>query len=64
MDMMARLLKDRWGASALSAIVSLLAAVAILAFDAPPAIFILALWAAITADVELSTRLDRRARRR
>jgi hypothetical protein len=64
MDVIARLLKNRWGASALSAIVSLLAAIAILTLNAPPAIFILSLWAAITADLELSSRIDRRARRR
>jgi hypothetical protein len=64
MDVIARVLRGRWGASALSAIVSLLAAIAILAFNAPAAIFILALWAAITADLELSSRIDRRATRR
>ncbi len=57
------LLKTSWGASTLSAIVSLLAGVAILAFNAPPALFILALWGGITAYIELGSRIDRRSHR-
>jgi hypothetical protein len=57
------LFKTSSGASALSAAVCSLAGIAILAFDAPPALFIIALWGAITAYVELGSRIDRRSHR-
>jgi hypothetical protein len=40
-----------------------LAVIAILAFNAPPALFIIALWGAITAYIELGSRIDRRGHR-
>ncbi|HEY6549751.1 MAG TPA: hypothetical protein VIY71_00975 [Solirubrobacterales bacterium] len=64
MDLMEWLFKTSWGASTLSAVVSSLAGVAILAFNAPPALFIIALWGAITAYIELGSRIDRRSRHR
>jgi hypothetical protein len=41
-------LQSRWGASALSTVVSVVCGIAIVAFGAPPAILILALWATIS----------------
>lgn len=64
MDLVEWLLKTSWGASTLSAIVSFAAGVAIVAFNAPPALFILSLWGAMTAYIELGSRIDRRTRRR
>jgi hypothetical protein len=63
MGLMKWLFKTSWGASTLSAIVSLLSGIAILAFNAPPALFILALWGAITAYIELGSRIDRPSHR-
>jgi hypothetical protein len=55
MDLMARLLKTPRGASLLSAIVSVAAAVAILAFGAPPATLILTSWVTATIYLTLSS---------
>ncbi len=61
---MVRFFKFPRGAIALSTLVSTMAAIAIIAFDAPPAIFILANWATATAYIELSSRMNRRLGRR
>jgi hypothetical protein len=61
---MARLLKFPRGAIALSALVSTCAAIAIIAFNAPPATFILASWAGATVYIQLNTRIKRRLGRR
>lgn len=61
MDLVEWLFKTSWGASTLSAIVCLLTGIAILAFNAPPALFIIALWGAITAYIELGSRIGRRS---
>jgi len=63
-DPMARFLRFPRGAILLSTLVSAAAAIAIIAFDAPPAIFILATWAGATAYMELSPRINRRLGRR
>jgi hypothetical protein len=61
MDLVEWLFKTSWGASTLSAIVSLFTGIAILAFNAPPALFIVALWGAITVYMELGSRIERRS---
>lgn len=64
MDMSEKFFRTRWGASTLSAAVSIVSGVAIIAFGAPPAILILASWAGATAYMGMSARVGRRPRRR
>jgi hypothetical protein len=47
-------LQSRWGASTLSAVVSIVCGIAIVALGAPPAILILALWATISIYLSLT----------
>ncbi|HUC08347.1 MAG TPA: hypothetical protein VMR96_09675 [Solirubrobacterales bacterium] len=54
MDLKTRFFQSRLAASSLSAIVSAICGVAIIAFGAPPAILILASWATITVYAMLS----------
>lgn len=61
---MARLLQFPWGLVALSSTVSVASGVAILAFEAPPAILILASWVTATFYLEMRRRIDRRLGRR
>jgi hypothetical protein len=63
-DLMARFFKFPRGAIVLSTLVSATAAIAIIAFGAPPAIFILSSWAGATAYMELNSRINRRLGRR
>jgi hypothetical protein len=64
MDLMARFLRFPRGAVILSSLVSVAAGVAIVAFEAPSAILILASWAGATFYMELNSRINRRLRRR
>lgn len=63
MGLNAGFFQSRWGASALSAVVSAICGVAIVVFGAPPAILILASWATITVYATL-TWPDKRPGRR
>lgn len=60
MDLMAKLLQFPRGLAATSGIVSLLCGAAILAFGAPPAILILAMWATATVYMTMKPRINRR----
>jgi drug/metabolite transporter (DMT)-like permease len=60
MDLMARLLKFPWGPTILSSSVAVVVGVAIVVFEAPPALLILAAWATSAIYAVLSSRIDRR----
>jgi hypothetical protein len=62
--MKTRIFQTRWGASTLSAIISVASGVAIISFGAPPAILILASWAGAAVYMAISARIDRRFDRR
>jgi len=61
---MARFLKFPRGAIVLSTLVSAAAAIAIIAFDAPQAMFVLSSWAGATAYMGLNSRINPRLGRR
>jgi hypothetical protein len=63
MELMERVLRFRWGVAILSSIVSVASGVAIVAFGAPPATFILASWALASVYLTVKARVNRRVGR-